>query len=83
MALATLTNYWHTQRVWPDEINLTGSAALVEDETTLHLPVLLAEAVEQLAVGASGTYLDATVGDGGHTLGILQSPGPRDAGIGH
>ena len=83
MALATLTNYWDTQRVWPGETNLTGRAALVEDETTLHLPVLLAEAVEQLAVGASGIYLDATVGDGGHTLGILQIPasGTRVLGI--
>ena len=76
MALATLTNYWDIQRVWPDEITLTGRAALVEDETTLHRPVLPGEAVEQLAVGAGGLYLDATVGDGGHTLGILQSPAP-------
>ena len=76
MAQATLTKYWDTQRAWPGEITLTGRAALVEDETTLHQPVLLAEAVGQLAVAAGGVYLDATVGDGGHTLGILQSPAP-------
>ena len=76
MALATLTNYWDTKRVWPGVITVTGRAALVEDEITLHRPVLLAEAVEQLAVGPGGIILDATVGDGGHTLGILQSPAP-------
>ena len=74
MALAALTKDWETQRVWPGEITLTGRAALVEDETTLHLPVLLPEAVEGLAVDAGRVYLDATLGDGGHTLGILQSP---------
>ena len=83
MALATLRYYRDTQLVWPGEITLTGKAALGEDETTLHRPVLLAEAVEQLAVGAGGLYLDATVGDGGHTLGVLQSPvtGTRVLGV--
>ena len=74
MALATRTIYWDTQRVWLDAIALTGRVALAEDETSLHRPVLLAAAVEQLTVGAGRLYLDATVGDGGHTLGILQGP---------
>jgi len=37
-----------------------------------HLPVLLGEAVEALAVSPSGTYVDATYGAGGHTRAILE-----------
>ncbi|PKB77954.1 MAG: 16S rRNA (cytosine(1402)-N(4))-methyltransferase [SAR202 cluster bacterium Io17-Chloro-G9] len=61
----------------------TGRAALVKEETTLHQPVLLAEAIEQMAVAAGGIYLDATLGDGGHTLAILQQAahGTRVLGI--
>ena len=83
MALATLTEYQEIQRVWPGETTVTGRVALVDDETTLHRPVLLAEAIDQLMLQTGGTYLDATVGDGGHTLGILQNPasGTRVLGI--
>lgn len=36
-----------------------------------HIPVLLSEAVTGLNVQASGTYVDATLGGGGHTEAIL------------
>jgi len=39
---------------------------------TVHIPVLLAEAVEYLNCQANGIYLDATLGSGGHAFTILK-----------
>lgn len=39
--------------------------------TAYHQPVLLDEAIEGLNILASGTYVDATFGGGGHSRGIL------------
>ncbi len=44
-----------------------------------HVPVLLKEAIEFLAIKRGGTYLDATVGPGGHSLEIAK----RLGGQGH
>ncbi|NKB34167.1 MAG: 16S rRNA (cytosine(1402)-N(4))-methyltransferase RsmH [Pseudomonadales bacterium] len=40
-------------------------------ESTLHQTVLQAEAIEALAIKASGNYIDATFGRGGHSRAIL------------
>ena len=40
-----------------------------------HVPVLLKEAIDFLAVRRSGTYIDATVGLGGHSYEIAKRLG--------
>lgn len=43
--------------------------------SSMHVPVLLKEAVEMLDVKESGIYIDATVGLGGHSAAILDAAG--------
>ena len=47
-----------------------------------HVPVLLKEAIEFLAIKRGGTYLDATVGLGGHSLEIAKCLGGQGHLIG-
>jgi len=51
--------------------------------TLTHIPVLLQEAVEALAVQPGGRYIDCTLGAGGHAAAILNqsSPGGQLLGI--
>ncbi len=48
-----------------------------------HIPVMLQEVVQSLAVQPGGRYIDCTVGGGGHALAILEhsSPGGQLLGI--
>jgi 16S rRNA (cytosine1402-N4)-methyltransferase len=41
-----------------------------------HLPVMFAEALQQLNIKEDGIYLDCTFGRGGHSKGILDKLGP-------
>jgi 16S rRNA (cytosine1402-N4)-methyltransferase len=48
----------------------------------VHAPVLLQEAIDFLAVRRGGTYVDATVGLGGHSVAIASRLGPEGTLIG-
>ena len=47
----------------------------MEPGATAHAPVLLEEALKALAVREAGSYLDATLGRGGHSAAILERLG--------
>ena len=52
------------------------------DNTTVHNPVLLREAVEHLGVRSGLVYVDATAGEGGHSLALLQASAPSGRVLG-
>jgi len=46
-------------------------------EEVVHVPVLLDEVVNWLRPRSGGRYIDATVGGGGHAIGILKASSPE------
>ena len=69
----------------PNQGNLDpqGDAGRNADSYIYHRPVLLSEVVEHLVVRRDGVYVDATLGEGGHSAAILNAtvPGGRLLGI--
>jgi len=49
----------------------------METQDDLHIPVMLDEAIDALAIRADGTYFDGTFGRGGHAREILARLGPH------
>ncbi len=49
---------------------------MTDTVTTYHVPVLLNESIDGLAIKPDGTYVDVTFGGGGHSREILRRLGP-------
>ena len=52
------------------------------EQTVYHIPALLRESIDGLAIKPGGTYVDATVGGGGHSRAILECLGPEGRLVG-
>ncbi|MFP4343331.1 MAG: 16S rRNA (cytosine(1402)-N(4))-methyltransferase RsmH [Anaerolineales bacterium] len=52
------------------------SADLRASSSYHHVPVLLAEILNELNIRSGGRYIDATVGDGGHAVAMLGASAP-------
>lgn len=48
-----------------------------DEQPEYHVPVMLNEALQALAIQPDGVYVDCTFGGGGHSRGILQLLGPK------
>ena len=49
---------------------------MVEQQTTYHTPVMLAESISALDIRPDGLYADCTFGGGGHSRALLSQLGP-------
>ena len=47
----------------------------MSDSISYHIPVLLKQSIDGLAIKPDGTYVDVTFGGGGHSLEILNRLG--------
>ena len=52
------------------------------DEASGHVPVLVGEVLERLAVRPGGIYVDGTLGSGGHARAVLERAGPQGVLLG-
>ena len=82
VALAASRKYYPIDDVPYLKMNDDNGTAVNLDNTTVHDPVLLREAVEHLDVRSGLVYVDATAGEGGHSLALLQASAPSGRVLG-
>ena len=66
---------------WGQEAPLIPSAKVME-QTVYHIPALLEQSIDGLAIKPGGIYVDVTFGGGGHSRAILGKLGPEGRLIG-
>ncbi|MCB9790743.1 16S rRNA (cytosine(1402)-N(4))-methyltransferase RsmH [Candidatus Nomurabacteria bacterium] len=49
----------------------------MDSSSHFHTPVLLKESITTLSINSEGRYIDATLGEAGHSLAILRELGPK------
>ena len=56
---------------------------MIPDTAAHHTPVMVSEVLKALEIRADGSYIDSTVGEGGHAIAVLSAvhPTPRLLGI--
>ena len=82
VALAASIKYYPIDDVPYLKMNDDNETAVNLDNAPVHDPVLLREAVEHLDVRSGLVYVDATAGEGGHSLALLQASAPSGRVLG-
>ena len=82
VALAASIKYYPIDDVPYLKMNDDNETAVNLDNTPVHDPVLSREAVEHLCVRSGSVYVDATAGEGGHSLALLQASAPSGRVLG-
>ena len=82
VALAASIKYYPIDDVPYLKMNDDNETAVNLDNTPVHDPVLSREAVEHLDVRSGLVYVDATAGEGGHSLALLQASAPSGRVLG-
>ena len=70
------------ERHLPEKDYKTMESPLLDVTMPIHKSVMTKEVIDYLVTDIEGTYVDATLGLGGHTLGILEHSGSRCRVIG-